>query len=240
MTWSGMADKFLFSPYSRLFGSGKCTFVPEMTTHLGKIVIVDFPLLEYGHETGRLINVLVKLIFQRAWLRRKLSESPNPVFLWQDEFQYLVTRRDNAFQQTCRGARVANVCITQNILNLSEELGEAQPGSKTKSFLGNLMLKIGGQQNDPDTQEYLATLIGREWRYIESFNAAGSDGPSVGGSMQLVHKVEPGEFSKLLKPDGSQPFCEAIIYQGGKTFNATKTAGDPEGKNYLRRFSRDI
>ena len=125
---------------------GKCTFTPEMTTQDGRIVICDFPLLEYGHETGRLINVILKLIFQRAWLMRKLSDSPNPVFLWQDEFQYFVTRRDNFFQQTCRGSRVAVICLTQNILNLSEELGEDQPGSKTKSFLGNLGLNIFHQQ----------------------------------------------------------------------------------------------
>lgn len=241
MTWSGMASKFLYSPYSRLFSSGRVSFVPEMTTHQSKIIVCDFPLLEYGHETGRLINVLVKLIFQRAWLRRKLSDSDRPVFLWQDEFQYFVTRRDNAFQQTCRSARVANVCITQNILNLSEELGEPQPGSKTKSFLGNLMLKFCGQQNDPDTQEYLASVIGREWRYIESFNAAGGDKTSVGGSMQLVYKLDPSEFSKLLKPDGRQPLCETVVYQGGKLFAATKTAGNPEGKNFLKvYFSRNI
>src|ERR1035438_4561236 len=156
-------------------------------------------------ETGRLINIILKLIFQRAWLRRKLSESANPVFLWQDEFQYCNTPRDNFFQQTCRGARVANVCITQNILNLSEELGEQQPGSKTKSFLGNLALKIFGQQNDPETQAYAADLIGKEWRYIESFNATGNaQGASVGGAQQLVHRVDPSEFSRLLKPDGRQ------------------------------------
>jgi hypothetical protein len=90
MTWSGMADKFLFNPFNRLFCSGKCTFTPELTTHEGKIIICDFPLLEYGHETGRLINIILKLIFQRAWLRRRLSESPNPVFIWQDEFPYFV------------------------------------------------------------------------------------------------------------------------------------------------------
>jgi hypothetical protein len=119
MTWSGMADKFLFNPLNRLFCGGQCSFSPEMTTHHGKIVICDFPMLEYGQETGRLINCLLKLIFQRAWLRRDLNDSPNPVFLWQDEFQYFVTRQDNFFQQTCRGSRVAVVCLTQNILNLS-------------------------------------------------------------------------------------------------------------------------
>ena len=241
MTWSGMADKFLFNPFNRLFCSGKCTFVPEMTTHAGKIVIVDFPLLEYGHETGRLINVLVKLVFQRAWLRRNLSQSPNPVFLWQDEFQYFVTRRDNAFQQTCRSARVAVVCLTQNILNLSEELGEQQPGSKTKAFLGNLMLKIFHQQNDPDTNTYAADLIGKQYRYLDSFNSDAQGGASIGAAQQLVYNVEPIVFSQLMKPDSANPLSTAIVYQGGKAFKATVTRTKPQGDNHLMvTFTRDV
>jgi hypothetical protein len=172
MTWSGMADKFLFNPFNRMFCSGKCSFTPEDTTHRGKIVICDFPMLEYGHETGRLINIILKLIFQRAWLRRDLTESLNPVYLWQDEFQYFVTRRDNFFQQTCRGSRVAVVCLTQNILNLSEELREPQPGSKTKSFCGNLAIKIAHQQNEPDTAVFMADIIGKELKYVENYGSS--------------------------------------------------------------------
>jgi hypothetical protein len=245
MTWSGMADKFLFNPFNRLFCGGKCTFAPEDTTHRGKIIICDFPLLEYGHETGRLINVIIKLIFQRAWLRRNIAESPNPVFLWQDEFQYFVTRRDNFFQQTCRGSRVAVVCLTQNILNLSEELGEDQPGSKTKSWLGNLGLKIFHQQNETSTCEYAADQIGKRYRYLESYNA-GAGGQNdhthmgVGGSQQLTHIVEPIEFTRLAKPDSTNKYAQAICYQSGKTFNATKTDQNPKGCNYLSvLFSRD-
>jgi hypothetical protein len=246
MTWSGMADKFLFNPFNRLFCSGKCSFTPQMTTHEGKIVICDFPMLEYGHETGRLINVIIKLIFQRAWLRRKLSESPNPVFLWQDEFQYFVTRRDNFFQQTCRGSRVAVVCLTQNILNLAEELGEQQPGSKTFSFLGNLSgFKIFHQQNEIQTCTYAADQIGKEYRYIDGYNA-GSSGQDhahtgVSGSKQLTHIIEPVEFTRLMKPDSANPLAEAIVYQSGKTFEASKSARNPKGSNYLRvLFSRDL
>jgi hypothetical protein len=244
MTWSGMADKFLFNPFNRLFCSGKCSFTPEMTTHEGKIIICDFPLLEYGHETGRLINVILKLIFQRAWLRRNLSESPNPVFLWQDEFQYFATRRDNFFQQTCRGSRVAVVCLTQNILNLSEELGEDQPGSKTKSFLGNLAIKIFHQQNETETCNYAADQIGKEYRYMPNFNAGTSDNHSshsgIGGSHQLVHIIEPVEFTRLIKPDSTNPYAQAIVYASGKSFNATKTKENPKGRNYLSvLFSRE-
>jgi TraM recognition site of TraD and TraG len=244
MTWSGMADKFLFNPLNRLFCSGRCTFSPEDTTHRGRIVICDFPLLEYGHETGRTINVILKLIFQRAWLRRKISESPHPVFLWQDEMQYFVTRRDNFFQQTCRGSRVAVVCLTQNILNLAEELGEAQPGSKTKSFLGNLGVKIFHQQNDTETCTYASEQIGKEYRYLDSFNAGSSDNShshsSVGASRQLAYIVEPVEFTRLTKPDGNNPQAQAIVYQSGKPFNATKTPQNPRGRNYLRvLFTRE-
>jgi hypothetical protein len=240
MTWSGMADKFLFNPFNRLFCAGRCSFCPEQTMLEDKIVISDFPLLEYGHEAGKTINVMLKLEFQRAWLRRKLSESPNPVFLWQDEMQYFVTPKwDNFFQQTCRGSRVANVCLTQNILNLAEELGEENPGSKTKSFLGNLGLKIFLQQNDIETCNYAADQIGREYQYRDSYHAGGDTSrpnTSVGGSQQLVHIVEPIEFTRLIKPDSANPYSQAIVYQSGKTFNATKTAENPKGRNYLSVF----
>jgi hypothetical protein len=240
MTWSGMGDKFLFNPFNRLFCSGKCTFTPEQTMQEGKIIICDFPLLEYGHETGRTINVILKLIFQRAWLRRKISESPNPVFLFQDEFQYFVTRRDNFFQQTCRGSRVAVVCLTQNISNLSEELGENEPGSKTKSFLGNLGTKIFLQQNDIATCSYGADQVGREYRYLDSFNASGSTGgnsnTSIGGHQHLAHIVEPIEFTRLIRPNSTNPYAQGLVYQSGKIFTASQTAQNPQGRNYLSVF----
>jgi hypothetical protein len=245
MTWAGMADKFLFNPFNRLFCSGKCSFTPEMTTQEGKIIICDFPMLEYGHETGRLINVILKLIFQRAWLRRNLADSPNPVFLWQDEMQYFVTRRDNFFQQTCRGSRVAVVCLTQNILNLSEELGEVQPGSKTKSFLGNLGIKIFHQQNDIETCNYAADQIGREYRYLDNFNTgtSGEDHShtNFGASRQLAYILEPVEFTRLMKPDAANPLAESVVYQSGKIFNASRSERNSQGRNYLRvYFTREL
>ena len=133
------------------------------------------------------------------------------------------------------------VCLTQNILNLSEELGEQQPGSKTKAFLGNLMLKIFHQQNDPDTNQYAAELIGKRYRYLDSFNSDSGGGASFGAAQQLVYNVEPISFSELTKPDSIHPISTAIVYQGGKAFNATVTKEKPQGCNYLTvAFSRDI
>jgi hypothetical protein len=244
MTWAGMADKFLFNPFSRIFCGGKCTITPEMTTHDGKIIICDFPLLEYGFETARLIQVIIKLTFQRAWLRRKLEDSPNFCWLWQDEFQYFVTRRDNFFQQTCRGSRVAVVCLTQNIMNLAEILGEHQPGSKTRSFLGNLGLKLFMQQNEIESCTYASDQIGKEWRYVESYSGNATldhHHAGISGSRQLTHIIEPVEFTRLMKPTAANPLAECIVYASGRTFNASKTPEHPEGRNYLRvLFSRDI
>jgi len=241
--WSGMCDKFLFDPFNRLFSGGKCSFTPEQAMREGKIVLIDFPILEYA-ETGTFINVMMKLIFQRAWLRRDVNESPNPNFCWMDEFQYFVTKKDNFFQQTCRGSRVAVVCLTQNILNLSETLGENQPGSKTKSFLGNLATHIYHQQNEIETCNYAADKIGREYRYLDNYNT-GTSGQGqqshagVGGSQQLVHILEPVEFTRLLKPTATNPLAQAIVYQS-KPFNATKTPSNPKGRNYLSvYFSRE-
>ena len=173
-----------------------------------------------------------------------MSESPNPVFLWQDEFQYFVTRRDNFFQQTCRGSRVAVVCLTQNILNLSEELGEAQPGCKTKSFCGNLAIKIAHQQNEPDTATFMADIIGKEYRYLDSYQrrrgeAARRMRASAARSNSSTSS-SPSNSPGLSSPTRDNPFAQAIVYQSGKPFNATKTERNPKGRNFLSvLFSRE-
>ena len=55
-----------------------------------------------------------------------------------------------------------------------------------------------------------------------------------------MHIVEPIEFTRLLKPDSSTPYSQALVYLSGKTFNATKTSQNPRGRNYLPvLFSRE-
>jgi hypothetical protein len=166
--------KFLSNPFDRLFGGDKCDFTPEDTTRRNKIIICDFPMLEFRHETGRAINLILKLILQGAWRSRKLSESAKPVFLWQDEFQYFVIQRDNFFQQIPRGSHDAVVCLTQNVVNLSEELRGHQAGSKTKSFLGNLATKVFHQPNEAETCNYAADKIGEQYCYLDNFFARSS------------------------------------------------------------------
>jgi type IV secretory pathway TraG/TraD family ATPase VirD4 len=243
MTFAGMADKFLFHPLRGTFASGAFDFTPEMITHERRIVIIDYPILEYGKETARLINVMIQLTCERAWLRHQYKPGCcNGAVLYMDEFQLLMHRFQNHFVQVSRSSGVAVVAMTQTILNLAEELGEAQIGAKTKAFLANLGIKIALRSTCPDTCSYISDVIGKTYRYMDNFSAGASGESShanFGGSRQLVYQVEPFEFSSLTRPDGENPLAEAIVFCGGDHFHATKTTNCPQGRNHLRvHFSR--
>jgi hypothetical protein len=128
----------------------------------------------------------------------------------------------------------------------AEEFGEARPGSRTLGFLGNLSVKIFHAQTDIETCNYAADTLGREYRYLDNYGTtmpsnAGYAQASFGGSKQLVHILEPIEFTRLLKPDSDNPYAEAIVHKGGGIFNISVSERTPEGCNYLRvLFSREI
>jgi hypothetical protein len=243
-TWSGMASKFTYSPFREMFCSGRFDFTPEQASHQRKIFIIDMPVLEYSRETSRVCQVLIKLAFQRAWLRHLYKPGCcNGTFLFQDEFSFLIHRLDAHFHSACRDYAVMPVCITQNILSIAaEEFGEQQPGSKTLGFLGLLGIKIFLANNETLTNQYAADQIGREYQFIEGWNAGQGEHhhhQGVSANKQLVHLIEPIEFTRLLKPDGENPISEGIVHLSGRSFNATKTQSNPRGLPYLRvHFSR--
>lgn len=246
MTFAGMADKFLFHPLRGIFASGAYDFTPEQITHEQKILIIDYPILEYGKETARLINVMVQLTCQRAWLRHQYKPGCcNGAFLYMDEFQLLMHKFQNHFVQVSRSSGVAVIALTQTLLNLAEELGESHLGAKTKAFLANLGIKIALRSTCPDTCTYYSDVIGKTYRYMDNFSAGsgGNEGQShtsFGGSRQLVYQVEPYEFTSLARPDGQNPLAEAMVFCGGDHFNATRTDKCPLGRNHLQvHFSRE-
>jgi type IV secretory pathway TraG/TraD family ATPase VirD4 len=246
MTFAGMADKFLFHPLRHIFASGAYDFTPEQITHEQKIVIIDYPVLEYGKETARLINVMIQLTCQRAWLRHQYTPGCcNGAFLYMDEFQLLMHRFQNHFVQVSRSSGVCVIALTQTLLNLAEELGETHLGAKTKAFLANLGIKIALRSTCPDTCNYYSDVIGKAYTYMPNYNAgssgeSGQGHTSFGGSRQLVYQVEPYEFTDLARPDSQNLFAEAVLFCGGDHFNATRTEKCPQGRNHLRvHFSRE-
>ncbi len=86
------------------------------------------------------------------------------------------------------------------------------------------------------SNQYAADLLGKEYHYMEGYSASQSEHQhhtGVSGSKQLVHIVEPIEFTRLMKPDGENPLAEAIVHTTGDSFNATKTADNPRGYSFL-------
>jgi hypothetical protein len=236
-----MADQFLYHPYKRLFCSGKCSFVPEQTRYQRKIVIVNFPLLEMGRETGRFINCLMKMVFLISWLSHKIQDETPIVFCAADEMQYFLLPRemDNFFAQTSRGSRVAMLGATQNFTQLAAELGENELGSRTLGWLGNWGTKIAFQQNDVRTNSYFSDLIGKHYTYLWSISDNESPSHGITQTEHLMNRLEPDIFSTLEKPNRQRETAECIIHMGGKRFAVTRTTDNPKGLNYLRyRFSR--
>jgi len=246
MTFAGMADRFLYNPAKKLFASGNYSFTPAQVTHEHKCIILDFPVNELGKEGARLIQSMIKLTFQRDWLRHTYTPGCcNGGAIVQDEFQLLITKFENHFAQTCRGSGIAAIYITQNLHNLAEELGEAQPGSKTRAFLGNLGLKIAHRCTCPDTCNYLSDIIGKRYTYLDNYSGGGSTDNShthfsSGGTRQLAAILDPIAFTALRRPDSQSPLSEAILYCGGETFASANNHQHPEERNYLRvLFSRE-
>src|SRR5262245_60194882 len=67
--WSAQASRFLYNPYRETFCSGHSDFTLEQTYTEGKVIICDYPILEFN-QTGRIIAALMKLLFYRTMLRR--------------------------------------------------------------------------------------------------------------------------------------------------------------------------
>jgi hypothetical protein len=229
--FSSMTGRLVFEPLRSVFSSGVCDFTPRDACR-GKIIVVAYPMLQFGQATGALVNSIVKLSAQRDFLRRQVLPETPLTCMWLDECQLFLTpgsgavSKDNLFQQSCRESKIIPVYITQNISNIAEAYGENQPGSKTNSFLGNIMLKFFLQNNDVATNKYAAELFGKEYRTLRTSGASGSN-PSASETEHLLYKIDAHEFTALRKPEPGWFACDAVIYQGGQEFNAT-------GTNYLR------
>ena len=243
-TLTGLCSKLLYEPFRSMLCGGRMDFLPEQITHEHKILLVSMPLLEVGRDTGRLCQVLLKLVLTRGWLRHQYrSGCCHGAFLYIDEAAFLMSRMDTYFHMVCRSSAIAPFLLMQNILTMAgDEFGEQIPGSRTLGFLGLIGTKIFMANNDIQSNIYASDQIGREYRFIDGWNAGEGQHHShfgVSGSKQLVHLVEPITFTQLLRSDGENPISEAIVYTG-RTFNATKSSTRPQGLPYLRvHFSRE-
>ena len=121
-SFTSKAASLLRAPVRRLLCSGTSPEACPSATHGGKVVVLNFPVKQFG-EVGRFAQVVYKTVWQRATERSSLSVDWRPVFLWADEAQNFVTSEDMLFQQTARSQWAATVYLTQNVPNYHAALG---------------------------------------------------------------------------------------------------------------------
>ncbi len=197
--------------------------LPEKTYTENKIVVLDFSVKEWLN-VGIISQGLYKYMWQKCIERRDTTRFPNPVFLFQDEYQLFSNRYDNLFQSTSRESKACNVVITQNLPNLYATTGGHNPKDYVHSLLGNLGTKIYCANDEEQTNLFAAKSIGQSFKTKNQFNFGG-DTERSGGSFsdQRNFQVEPVEFTTFRRGGPQNNFkVDAIVTSTGKKFSNQK------------------
>ena len=153
-TFNRMAGLFQSDPLHRLFFS-KTDFTPEILLD-GAVIIAEEPALA-GGDVGRVINGLLRLATERMVKQRKCTGNERPVAIIWDEFQTSITTEDCAFAAVARSPRCALVLATQNVKGVQSVMGP----EGAAEFFGNCRTKVFFANDDPDTNSYMAEVVGK-------------------------------------------------------------------------------
>jgi len=198
---------------------------PEVTFE-GKIIILDFPVKEL-----EVLAIYSQLIYKHKWQKavekRDKKRFPKPVFMMIDESQYYIEEKhDPSFFQTARESLACCVLCTQNISNYYTTIGGANPKYAIDAILGCIGTKIMHANDDPNTNNWGAELIGSTFKSISSFSS-GPNGFSI--TEQRHYQIEPHKFNTLKMGGPRTDFkTEVIITSAGRTWS--------NGKNYLETY----
>jgi hypothetical protein len=235
--FSAFADRFMRPPLNDLFQNNRTTITPEDSLEDGKIIVMDLPYLYY-ERTGQDAQILWKYVWMRAAQRRVIDDFSRPACLFTDECQYFLTDYDALFQSTCRSSRTCSVYITQNLPLFYIHSGAAgdMARNRFRALAGNFSTKIFHANSDPETNDYAADLIGKDWKWSQNLGQSMGEHMSFnqGQSQVWEYIVPPAEFSKLKTGGPDNNFeAEAIIHRQGKAFAST-------GYHYKRATFKQI
>jgi len=223
-TFTILVQKILLDDVGDLLCSGTCTFDPQKIIEEGKLLIVDYQLKKYG-VLGKIVNVIMKTLFQKALERRTdKGELMRPFCFFADEFQNFITDEDFEFEATARSSKAISIYATQTINNLFSVLGKRD---KALAFLENINIKIAHKNSCKETNEYFCNKI--DEMTVERSNASfgksagqqgGSSSQSTGYSEQKERMLKPYDISKLLKggPQNNS-IVSAYLYKNGDIFS---------------------
>lgn len=195
--------------------------LPENIINKRKIVIIDYPVKEYG-LAGIYASIIYKTVFMTAMERRKITDEtdPRPVALWIDEYQsFCNPMADTQFQATARSSWVATVYITQNINNIYFVMGNNMAEARAKSLLGNLNLKYFASNADFDTNQWASNMIGQHYVHKDDLRISDDLKYSKSKSHELRPRIRPDFFTTLKTGRKANGYIvDAVVFKPGKTW----------------------
>lgn len=238
--------RFVGGTFGPLVSADVSTVSPADVVERQKILILDAPVLKY-REAGQFFQLAVKLLVQRAILRRSVAADTPLAVVYADEAGwFLAPAADSLFLSVCRQSRGCVVSAAQSLPLL---LGTAGPHHEEDvySWIGNHATKIIAASGCPTSNEFYSRLLGDRRELLMSGGADPSPysladdllghgrRSSAGFGEQYQPVVRPAEFTRLAKGGPANDWLvECIAFQNGREF-----AGS--GQTHLRcRFPQDI
>ena len=196
----------------------KTNVIPEDTFD-GKIIILDIPSLNFN-TAGKTVQLIWKLMWQRAVRARDVSQNKRPVFLWADECQEFITSTDQEFLNVMRGKLGTMVYLTQSKSVMDKKLGE----TNSKAILDSFQHFVFHQNSGHATNSWAADRISRTWQDAVSINQQNTGDTERGGSSlseALRHDVEPTVFRSLRNGFEGDGLVDGIFYRGTRKWLQT-------------------
>jgi hypothetical protein len=228
-----LLEKFMHGTVRELIASDVTNITPDDVLD-GKLLVVDMPVLKY-REPGQFVQMVWKLMVQRAALRRAITSETRDVCLWSDESQlFALPSVDSMVQAVARSHRLIQVAITQNIPLLESVLKRRED---VLAWISNLQTKFIFSNGDKDTNEYFSAVFGHSKHlfggmsmntvpYDPVTDFMGVEQPQASYSMseQWHPDVTPDAFTKLRKGGGECGYIvDCYCFQGGRRFSTGKT-----------------
>jgi type IV secretory pathway TraG/TraD family ATPase VirD4 len=196
----------------------------------GKWILVNAPPATEG-DVGSFVNGAVKIMVQRAILRRRVTDATAPVFIFADEFHQFVNSFDAHYLAMCRSHRGAMICLSQSLASYYAAFKGESGKHKAQALLANFVTKVF-HAVDAETAKWSSEMCGRarqtyfggstqapEHAYDELMMEGGKYSGSFSEHMDNI--IEPGAFINGLRTGGPENdlICDAYIVRSGTLFS---------------------
>jgi hypothetical protein len=243
--------RLLGSEFAGIIASGECTFTPEQAMEEGKIVLLDLPGSVYGHP-ALWAQIAIKLGFQKAAMRRDLSQACRPLIQWADEAaNFLVPEIDAMFLSQGRQFYTGCVHIFQNLPLAYTALGGTEVAKhQAHAWISNHALVCCAANSDPETNSHFSSLFGEHREYLFGGSSEGNQdydpladllglaqgGVKVSWNEQFRPCVPADQFATLAKGSAASGYVmQCYVHQSGRFF---KASGKPFVKaSFVQRFT---